>query len=308
MKNENKPAVVTPKELQSLLNQGKDLALIDTLPEDHFVKRHLQGARNACVYQVAFPSQVESIVPDRKHHVVLYGSSGRSLDAITAAEKLDRLGYEHVSVLSGGLKAWVEAGYPLEGQDPDGADETEGIHIEERTYRIDTGQSIIEWAGRNVNTKHFGTLRLSRGEVVVSNGEIKGSFDVDMGSIKNISLEGDPLQGVLIAHLLSDDFFFVDRFPHATFTIDSARWSDERTLTYPNLHIDGTLDLHGVKKPISFSATLGMLADGAIAAEAHFDIDRTEWGILYGSSRYFEHLGMHLVFDLISIQLRIVAR
>ncbi len=28
----------------------------------------------------------------------------------------------------------------------------------------------------------------------------------------------------------------------------------------------------------------------------------------YGSARYFEHLGMHMVFDLVSIEVRIVAR
>jgi len=39
-----------------------------------------------------------------------------------------------------------------------------------------------------------------------------------------------------------------------------------------------------------------------------FDIDRTRWNVIYGSSRFFEHLGMHLMFDPISIQIRIVAR
>jgi hypothetical protein len=37
--------------------------------------------------------------------------------------------------------------------------------------------------------------------------------------------------------------------------------------------------------------------------EAHFDIDRTRWKVIYGSARFFEHLGMHLVFDPISIQI-----
>jgi hypothetical protein len=41
-------------------------------------------------------------------------------------------------------------------------------------------------------------------------------------------------------------------------------------------------------------------------AEAHFDINRTKWNIIFGLTRFFEHLGMHLVFDLISIQVRIV--
>lgn len=39
----------------------------------------------------------------------------------------------------------------------------------------------------------------------------------------------------------------------------------------------------------------------------HFDIDRTRWGVICGSSRFFKHLGMHLVYDPISIQVRIFA-
>ncbi len=34
---------------------------------------------------------------------------------------------------------------------------------------------------------------------------------------------------------------------------------------------------------------------------------RTKWNIVYGSTRFFEHLGKHLVFDLIGIQVRIIA-
>ena len=31
-------------------------------------------------------------------------------------------------------------------------------------------------------------------------------------------------------------------------------------------------------------------------------------GVIYGSTRFFEHIGMHLVFDLISFQVKIVAK
>ena len=44
--------------------------------------------------------------------------------------------------------------------------------------------------------------------------------------------------------------------------------------------------------------------DGTVSIEAHFDLDRTRWNVLYGSSRFFEHLGMHLVYDLLTIELR----
>ena len=47
--------------------------------------------------------------------------------------------------------------------------------------------------------------------------------------------------------------------------------------------------------------------ENALLLEAHFDIDKTRWNVICGSSRFFEHLGMHKVFDLISLQLNIIA-
>ena len=49
-----------------------------------------------------------------------------------------------------------------------------------------------------------------------------------------------------------------------------------------------------------------MQDDQSLVAEANFDIDRTRWNIVYGSGKFFEKLGMHLVNDLVSIQLKIV--
>ena len=75
-------------------------------------------------------------------------------------------------------------------------------------YHIDTDQSTIEWAGRNPNTKHFGTIGISNGQVSISNNNITGVIEINMNSIENFSLKGDELQPVLISHLNSDDFFF----------------------------------------------------------------------------------------------------
>ncbi len=64
----------------------------------------------------------------------------------------------------------------------------------------------------------------------------------------------------------------------------------------------------GVKADLEFLTTVNTLPDDQLIAEAHFDIDRTRWKVIYGSSRFFEHLGMHLIFDLISFELKIVAQ
>jgi len=300
-------AKITAEELYEKISQKTDLIIIDTLPKELFEKRHLPGAQNACVFQVVFPSEVEAILPDRDREVVLYGSSRASHDSVTAAEKLVRLGYSRVYALTGGLAAWRQAGYPLTGNDPNSVDDDGHLTLDERSYTVDIEQSIIDWTGRNPNTTHYGTLRLLKGDITIRQGKLNGTFEIDMHSLRNLNLEGNEWQPVLVAHLRSDDFFFAQKFPTSRFTIDSARKIGE-SLSAPNFEIEGTLELRGVRNDTKFLATISNLPDGAITAEAHFDFDRTQWKIIYGSSRYFEHLGMHLVFDPISIGLRIVAR
>jgi rhodanese-related sulfurtransferase len=299
--------VITAKELADWVGERRELVIVDTLPEEHYRRIHLPGALNACVYQVVYLERMAELVPDKGRLLVVYGSSERSFDALVAAEKLVRAGYSNVFAMAGGIKSWREMGGELEGDAPESLIESSGLRLEERLYRVDTDQSVVEWVGRNPNTRHFGALRLSEGAISVLDGNITGFFALDMRSIVNYSLAGNPLQKVLEAHLASDDFFFVARFPTARFTIQSAQLTKEPTLSAPNVKIHGELELRGLKKDLVFDATLNNLEDGSIVAEAHFDIDRTQWEIIYGSSRYFEHLGMHLVFDFISVQLHIVA-
>jgi hypothetical protein len=49
-------------------------------------------------------------------------------------------------------------------------------------------------------------------------------------------------------------------------------------------------------------------ADGILKAQASVDLDRTLWDVCYGSGKLYERLGMHLVNDLISLELFIAAR
>jgi len=61
-----------------------------------------------------------------------------------------------------------------------------------------------------------------------------------------------------------------------------------------------------VDVPIEFDAVSGVSVDGVLAAQATLEIDRTLWGVLYGSGSFFSKLGMHLVNDLVSIDLKVV--
>jgi len=294
------------EELMERIKNKETVVLIDTLTGSHFEKVHLPGARSACVFEVNFLEQVEAIADGKNAEIVLYGSSGRSRDALTAAEKLQREGYENISVLNGGLDAWRVRGFELQGDQPDMADPETVLRLDDGQYRVDIDQSVIEWSGRNPNSKHFGTVGIKEGQVEVNNSALTGVLEIDMDSIDNINLKDDELHPVLTSHLKSDDFFFVKMFPTALLTITEGRAAKTPFLSSPNYNLKASLELRGVKADLAFQATVTKTEDGGLAAEAHFDIDRTRWKVIYGSARFFENLGMHLVFDLISFQVKIV--
>ncbi|WP_373497951.1 YceI family protein [Desulfococcus sp.] len=307
MNHANTFSTVSAETLKASLEKTPAAVLIDVLPGDHFRAVHLPGAVNACVYEVTFPQQIEAITRDLDASVVLYGAGAGSLDAAVAAEKMLRMGYRRVAVFEGGLAAWTAAGHPLEGEQPDSAGGPEPAFLfEDGTYPVVPEASLIQWTGRNANGRHYGTVSLAGGSARVEGGEVTGAFEVDMTGIRNIDLKGDALKPVLIDHLNSDDFFFVKRFPTAVFTLRAVIPLDDATPTAANYEITGNLTLRGISRSIRFPATVNRLADGGFAAEAHFDIDRTRWGVIYGSARFFRHLGMHQVYDVISIEVRLV--
>jgi rhodanese-related sulfurtransferase len=300
--------LVTANDLKALLTEKPETVLIDLLSPEHFAGRHIPGAQNACVFQVSFLDDLAVAAPGKQVPIVVYGASIRCQDATMALEKLDRAGYEHVTFLKGGLEAWRGAGYDLEGEATDRQDDPQTtVTLPDGHYTVDAGASQVEWAGRNPNTRHIGTVDVAEGVIDINGGTIIGTVEIDMTTIHNINLEGDELQPVLEAHLQSDDFFFTKMFPKAVFTVKEAKRIEPGWLTALNYHVNGELNLRGVSANLEFDATVALIEDGSLVMEAHFDIDRTRWNVIYGSTRFFEHLGMHKVFDLLSFQIRIIA-
>jgi len=301
---------ITSQDLSQWINEKKSFYLIDVLGNEHFQLAHLPSAFNACVYEVTFIDQVKVITEDKDALIVVYGSGRKSMDSTAAAEKLLKEGFKYIHIFKGGIEAWREAGQLLEGNASDDYIDPGTIlkiKQENRTYKVDNDKSILHWTGRSPGSIHTGSVNISGGYIIVKEGEVSGKFDIDMDSIKNFDLSGDELEPVLISHLKSDDFFLTKLFPKATFEINSAKPVDEPYLSIPNFEIKGFLSIRGVGVSQDFKATVTETEPGGIAAEAHFDIDRTRWGVIYGSTRFFEHLGMHLVFDLISVQVKIIA-
>jgi polyisoprenoid-binding protein YceI len=254
---------------------------------------------------MVFLDRIAECVPDRERAVVVYDDSGTTLAARTAVEKLARAGYRHVAILEGGLQAWKAAGYALESREPD----SQAAMVRAGVYHVDTEQSVVEWTGRNINNRHYGRIAISAGEFVLDNGlPVSGRFVLDMTTITNLDLQDEGWRGLLHRHLKSEDFFDVERYPSATFELRGAAVIDGATPGRPNVEITGSLTVRDTTRPVCFPAIIAAQEDGSLKAQAALDLDRTLWDVNYGSGRFYERLGMHLVNDLISIELFIVAR
>jgi len=308
MATKNEKNTVTPSDLSALLVEKPNTTLIDLLPPDHFENVRIPGSHNACIFFVSFLDDLAAVVPNKNERIVVYGSSIRSQDTGMAIEKMTRAGYRDIYKLEGGLEAWREAGYDFHGKSPESPDDPQTkISLTDGTYNIDKNLSKIEWVGRNPNTCHVGTVEISEGIIFSKEGDLGGMIEVEMASINNVNLEGDELQPVLEAHLRSDDFFFTSMFPKAVLHLNEVIPLEPGWQTVPNFHVSGELTLRGVSASLDFDTTVSLTDNNTLLLEAHFDIDRTRWNVIYGSTRFFEHLGMHKVFDLISLQINIVA-
>lgn len=296
---------ISAADLRAQLDGAEPPLLLDVLPEEEFAATHLPGARNACVYNVTFLEEVRKLAPQRDDALVVYGSSVRNLASADAARKLIAHGYTRVTDFRGGLEEWRATGLPLDGDPGRAPQETppaDGVH------GIDLEKSRIEWTGRNLTGAHSGTMKLRRGEIEVRAGKpVNARFTLDMRSIENTDIDDADMRAMLVQHLQSDDFFEVEKFPEAEFRLTRIEpLAGDITPGSPNTQVSGELTLKDVTRELTFPAMLGPTPDGMLAADAHFDIDRTLWNVRYGSGKFYEKLGKHLVNDTISLGLKIV--
>lgn len=192
----------------------------------------------------------------------------------------------------------------------DEAEVTEAQEVQQAsgvTYNTNLAQSKIEWIGTKPVARHHGTFNLRDGNLVVSNGEVTGgAFTIDINSITPMDQDAEgnaKLQG----HLKSEDFFHVDQFPDGKFEITSIAPGvpDNKDLVMKDAThtVTGNLTLKGVTKSITFPAKI-TVNDNRVEADADFNIDRTQWNIVYGND---ESLGDKFIRPEVNLKVHLVA-
>jgi polyisoprenoid-binding protein YceI len=287
----------------SELSQHPHAQLLDVRLGDDFEAAHLTGAANNCVFEVAFAERLASTAPDQNQTTVVYGADERSLEAKIASEKLARLGYTKIQILTGGFAEASAAGLPL----TTGPALSPDPPLPEGQHKIDLEASQVQWTGRNLLNKHWGTIAITEGQLEFHQGALTGgALTLDLNQLSCTDLAETPMHDILIAHLHNDDFFDVENHPEAVLKITSATALPDSSPGRPNFSLTADLTLRGQTHPITFDAATGITPEGTAAAQATLSIDRTRWGIFYGSAKYFHRLAGHLVNDFIDFEIKIV--
>ena len=155
--------------------------------------------------------------------------------------------------------------------------------------------SSINWTGTKVTGKHSGNINLQEGHLIMDGAElVGGSITIDMTSIIVLDLKGDS-KASLERHLKSDDFFGVANHPTANLVISSAKRNGGLYT------VTGTITIKGVSEPITFD--LGIKEQ---IATASLTINRTLFGIRYGSGSFFDNLGDKAISDDFEINAKLV--
>jgi len=138
---------------------------------------------------------------------------------------------------------------------------------------ISPENSKVEFVAAKVTRSHNGSFKHFAGTIDLVNNSVEGSkvsIDIDTASVVT---DEDQLTG----HLKTPDFFDVTKYPKATFLSTKIAPDAAGGATHS---VTGNFDLHGVKKSITFPATI-QIAPDSVSVNAEFAISRKDFGLLY---------------------------
>lgn len=101
---------VTPADLKKMLDNKENVIVLDIRDRDEYEKQRIPGSIHMSRGLVDL--HAEEIIPDKNAKIVLLWIFDKR--SPLATKSLNELGYVNAVNLNGGLKAWMDAGYPVE--------------------------------------------------------------------------------------------------------------------------------------------------------------------------------------------------
>jgi rhodanese-related sulfurtransferase len=108
--NDTQPVrVISADELKAKLDQKDDFKLVNALGEWEFRAKHIPGSLHFPTIREA----LRTLKPEQE--IVVYCSNPSCRASYLMYRELQKRGFKKIRRFEGGLAAWEESGYPLEG-------------------------------------------------------------------------------------------------------------------------------------------------------------------------------------------------
>ena len=168
---------------------------------------------------------------------------------------------------------------------------------------VDSTASALSWKGFKPGGEHYGKLPVSEVALDLKDGILRaGSVTIHLGALTVEDMKPGEGGDKLKAHLLSEDFFDVAKYPEVKFELtdipaEGIRLSEAQELK-------GNLTLKDVTKNITIPVESVSLDDatGAYTIKSKtFTINRADWNVKYGSKSFFTGLGDKFINDEIEL-------
>ena len=174
--------------------------------------------------------------------------------------------------------------------------------LKKSTYKVDAQMSSLAWLAKKVTGQHNGTIKIASGAFVVNENKVEGGeFTIDMTTIACSDLQGE-YAGKLLSHLNGEDFFAVDKNPTATLKLKKVT----ETKVAGTFDVVADLTIKGITDEIKFPAQI-VVGANQVKAMADFMVNRTKFGIKYGSKSFFASIGDKAIYDEFNLKVNLVA-
>ncbi len=172
-----------------------------------------------------------------------------------------------------------------------------------QTYTVDVGASKITYVGKKLNGEHTGNISFKSGSLVFT-GELitGGEFVADMNSLTSTDITDKEYNGKYVGHMKSADFFNTEKFPTSTLKISGSK------KTAKGLEVSGSLTMLGQTVPVTFVVAGLSKTDAAVTGKTNMTLDRTKWGLKYGSTNFFKGLGDKAINDEFTLAIDVTAK
>ena len=162
------------------------------------------------------------------------------------------------------------------------------------SYALNPTSSCLTWTGYAGAGTYApsGTLRLAPGGLLATDGPTPRAARV-LVDMRTLHHDIAKLQ----EHLQGADFFDVEHFPTATFEL--------RQLA--SGQAEGQLTIKGQTHPIAIPLTITPLGADSLLLQGTAHIDRTQFGINYNSSSFFQNLGSYAIRNDFQLEFKLKA-